>query len=215
MVLTVVSLLVILIALLFTTLMADSASTPPSVSIKLVIDPPSFAPGSLESPPFISITAISHALQPITIFTWPTVFNLALSQKRANFTCLDLTSNTPLRLELTKGPQRSGFSRTKDGPDDAFFQTLEPKIPVTFKAAFKLARRTTEGSDAIVEGHWYRFGVREGETVPWWRYGRKEDVMAPPGQRATLGEPSGEPITLELPAPVDFEVKQRVPAQGT
>ncbi|KAJ9625115.1 hypothetical protein H2203_005070 [Taxawa tesnikishii (nom. ined.)] len=142
--------------------MANSASAPPSISVKLAIDPPRFAPGSSEEPPSVSLTATSHASQPITIFTWPTIFNLALSQKRNNFTCLDLTSNTPLRLELTKGPQRSGFSRAKDGPDDVFFQTLDPETPVTFRAAFKLAHRTTEGRDAIVEGHRYRFGVREG-----------------------------------------------------
>ncbi|KAI9836064.1 MAG: hypothetical protein M1819_001675 [Sarea resinae] len=200
--------LVALTAPLYTTRMADSASSPPSISVDLAIDPPSFIPGGSDPLPSLSITATSHATQPITIFTWPTVFNLDLSQKRANFTCLDLTSDAPLRLELTKGPKRTAFNREKGGSDDVFFQTLEPETPTTFKAPFKLACRTTEGRDAIVPGHRYRFGVREGEQVPWWRYGSKEDVMAPAGEWAGLGDPSGGPLALGDVAPVEFEVKQ-------
>lgn len=192
----------------FTTTMSSSVAAPPSVSIKLVIDPPSFAPGNSDQAPSISITVTSHASQPITIFTWPTIFNLELSQKRKNFTCLDLTSNTPLSLELIIGPKRPDYSRTKDGIDDERFWTLDPETPLTFKAAFKLARRQTEGRYVLKEGHRYQLDVQEGEVVRWWRYGRKDEVMAPPGKAASLGEPSGEPIVLALPAPVDFEVKQ-------
>ncbi|KAF1347177.1 hypothetical protein BDV97DRAFT_358728 [Delphinella strobiligena] len=194
------------VALLFR-LMASRASTTPSISLDLVIDPPRFAPGIRNSTPTMSLTAILHASQPITIFTWPTVFNLHLGQKRTNFSCHDLTSDLPLQLELAKGPQYPGFSRSKDGPDDTFFQTLEPEVPVTFSAPFKLAHRTTEGRHSIATGHRYRFAIRHGEIVRWWRYSRKEDVMVPPGEPDGLNEPSGEPIVLTGVLPVNFEVE--------
>lgn len=187
--------------------MADFTSTPPGLSINLALSQNSFEPASPDHPPVsISLTVTSHATQAITIFTWPTIFNLDLSQKRANFECIDHVSNEPLRLELTKGPKRPAFSRESGGIDDAFFRTLEPETPVTFNAAFKLAGRSTEGRNAIVPGHRYRFAVRDGETVSWWRYGRKEDVMTPAGTPSTLGEASGPPITLADIASVEFEV---------
>lgn len=190
--------------------MTDFQPSVPPISVEVVIDPPAFALGGPEGLPCIAITATSHASQPITIFTWPTIFNLDLAQKRANFSCQDTASNALLRLELTKGPKRSGPSRAKDGPDDIFFQTLEPKTSVVFSATFKLARRINATKDLLVEGHKYRFNVRDGETIQWWRYGKKEDVMAPPDHPAELGDPSGGPIPLRQVAPVYFEVKQRV-----
>ncbi|KAI9930812.1 hypothetical protein ASPWEDRAFT_182773 [Aspergillus wentii DTO 134E9] len=176
----------------------------PSISVQLSIHPPRFTPGS-QPPPSLSITATSHATQPITIFTWPEIFNLALAQRRKNFTCLNLTTNTAIRLETTKGPKRTAFSQASGGRDDKAFVTLEPEIPVTFTDSFKLG--IAQGERCRVEpGHRYRFGVNEGEEIWWWQYGRKEDVMKSPDS-AGMDEPSGLPIALDNVAPVEFEVE--------
>ena len=41
--------------------------------------------------------------------------------------------------------------------------------------------------------------------MAWWRVGRKAEVMAPPGERASLGEASGWDIAVKVEG-VEFEV---------
>ncbi|KAI9706988.1 MAG: hypothetical protein M1820_004576 [Bogoriella megaspora] len=183
--------------------MAESIS--PSISVALSIDPPSFA---LSENVTLNVTAVLHAQDPITIFTWPNIFNIDLAQKRANFTCEDLNTGFPMNLEITKGPQRSGFNHELGGRDDSYHDTLQPEEPVTFKGSFKLASRTDKGSHVLTPGHRYRFGVREGEKIQWWREGKKEDALLPPGDDANSDNPSGGPIVLESVEPVEFEVKE-------
>lgn len=181
-------------------------SNPSPISVQLAIDPPQFIPGSLPEPT-LSVTATSHATEPITIFTWGTLFNLPLAQRRNNFTCLDLTANTPIRMETTKGPRRGQVLRVLGGPDDHFFWTLEPEIPITFTGAFKLGFHQADPSSAH-PAHQYRLRVSDEEVIDWWRYGKKEEVLAPAGTIEGLDEPSGPPIQLMPVAPVDFEIKK-------
>ena len=181
-----------------------ASSSPPSISVTLSIDPPSFSLGTAVD---LSITAVSHAQVPITIFTWPTIFNLGLAQRRKNFTCLDVDTNTPVRLEITKGPKRPGFSSELGGRDDAYFHTLEPDKPVTFKEPFKLANRM--GEHAATPGHRYRFSVREGETVTWWEEGRREDVMGPPEEEGNFFEAGREPIIVDQIDAIEFMVEEK------
>ncbi|CEI60113.1 hypothetical protein FVEN_g8098 [Fusarium venenatum] len=188
--------------------MSDPTSRPPTLSISMSIDPPKFTRRS-ESPPSISITVTSHASSPITIFTWHTIFNLALAQRRKNFICTDLTTGSPIQMDVTKGPKRPGFSYELGGPDDEYYVTLEPETPVTISHRF-LREYAIEGDKAFTPGHKYRLEVREDEVVKWWRYGKKEDVMAPPGQREARDgceDASGPPIRLGPVEPVGFEVE--------
>jgi hypothetical protein len=181
----------------------------PSISIKLAIEPSSFLPGDAVE---ISITALSHAPTPITIFTWPNVFNLKLAQKRADFKCVDLDTGEPLFMELTKGPKRAGFSHERGSPDDKFHLTLEPGQPLKISESFGLAVRPIDGRYSVTPGHRYAFEVRQGEQVDWWREWRREDVLVPPGQSGQidesgpLGGASGGPIVLSTAGPVEFEV---------
>jgi hypothetical protein len=177
----------------------------PSISITLAIDPPSFAPGAAVE---LSITAVSHASTPITIFTWPNIFNLRLAQKHANFKCVDLDTGEPLSMELTKGPKRPDFSHERGGIDDEYHITLEPGQPVKINESFALAKRPTGGPRSITPGHRYTFEVRDGEQVGWWREGRREDVLVAPAHfgQVKLNEASGEPIVLNIAGPVDFTV---------
>jgi hypothetical protein len=176
----------------------------PSISIKLAIEPSSFLPGDAVE---ISITALSHAPTPITIFTWPNVFNLKLAQKRANFKCVDLDTGEPLFTELTKGPKRAGFNHERGSPDDKYHLTLEPGQPLKISHPFGLAIRPTDGRHAVTPGHRYAFEVRQGEQVDWWREGRREDVLVPPGEVDQIGESaSGESIILDTAGPIEFTV---------
>lgn len=185
--------------------MSEKAYPLPRITISLAINPPSFVFGEI---PTISITATSHATRPITIFTWPTIFRLDLAQDRKNFTCDDLTTDTPVFVELTKGPRRPGFTCTKGSNDDKYFWTLEPETPLTFKNPFRVA---FEGRAAVAEGHQYRYAVNQGKVVRHWWYGRRDDVMSPSrfGERTALSKSSGEPIVLEPVGPVKFEVRHR------
>jgi hypothetical protein len=193
------------IILLQTELQKMTTPAPPSISITLAIDPPSFSPGAAVE---LSITAVSHASTSITIFTWPNVFNLKLAQRRANFKCADLDTGTPLFMELTKGPKRAGFSCVRGGGDDQYFLTLEPGQPLKISDSFRLANWPTEGSGdrSITPGHRYAFEVRHGEQVDWWQEGSRGDVLVPPGQSGPLGEASGGPIVLNTGGLVEFTI---------
>ncbi|KAH7171619.1 hypothetical protein DER46DRAFT_592458 [Fusarium sp. MPI-SDFR-AT-0072] len=179
----------------------------PSISVSLAIDSSKFARRT-EPPPSQSVMAILHAPEPITIFTWHSIFNLELAQRRKNFICIDLTTGALRQLERTKGPKRAGFSSEFGGPDDKYYCILEPEIPFTF--TYRLMRAyAIEGGRCFTLGHTYRLEIRDNESIRWWRYGRKEDVLAPPGQFEPPegGEkPSGPPINLCPVEAIEFEV---------
>ncbi|KAF5563769.1 NCP1-NADPH-cytochrome P450 reductase [Fusarium phyllophilum] len=190
--------------------MSDNMPSPPAISVSLSIDPSTFTRGSVSPPSAtISITATSHASEHITIFTWHTIFNLKLAQRRKNFICTDLTTGLPLQLESTKGPKRPQFSYEFGGHDDQYFITLEPEKPTTITHRF-LRTAGLEGDRVFKPGHRYQLKVRDNEEAEWWRYGRKEDVMSPPGQSSPKDgceDPSGPPISLSPIDPVEFEVE--------
>lgn len=184
--------------------MTDTSDEDPVLLVQMYIEPSRFRISSDPSldPPSISLKVTSTLDRPVTIFTWPTVFNLDLSQRRSNFSCQDLTTESDINLELTKGPKRPGFSRKAGGRDDAYFITLEPLVATTFTAPFKLAG----WKDVLCPSHRYRFAVKDGEHVKWWRYGRKVDLMASEGEQAGLGEASGGPIALKVSNAAEFAV---------
>ncbi|KAH6956150.1 hypothetical protein DER45DRAFT_585019 [Fusarium avenaceum] len=126
-----------------------------------------------------------------------------------NFICTDLTAGSPLQLESTKGPKRPQFSFALGGRDDDYFITLEPQKPMVITHRF-LRSVALEGDRAFLPGHKYRLEVREDEEAEWWRYGKKEDVMSPPGQfvaKEGYEHASGPPIKLGPIAPVEFEIE--------
>ncbi|KAJ5587091.1 uncharacterized protein N7459_002856 [Penicillium hispanicum] len=184
----------------------DLPEAPPSISMTATITPAKFSADS-QPPPTITLTVISHYPEPITIFTLTTIFNLRLGLFRSDFTCHDITiqdvESTPLVINYTKGPKRSGVSRELGGRDDQYFVTLDPMIPVEFKRKFSL-RNGAEDSPLFQSGHRYRLGIKRDRQIGWWWFGKKEDVMAPPGTAAPLEPASGGPITLEMEG-VEFE----------
>ncbi len=178
------------------------------MSVSLVIDPLPIVIDELrlDHMPTITITAILHASQPITVLSWHNIFYLQLNQERANFVCQDLTSDQILHTELTKGPRRSGISMKKGSNDGKYYHTLEPETPAVFTAASVLASRVKHGDPVLVAGHRYRYGLREGEGIKWWWYGTKEEVLEGPGESAGYRQPSGDFIDFGIVEPVEFDV---------
>lgn len=185
--------------------MANGSTLPPILSVSLVIDPPTFKLHR-EALPKLVLTATSHATKPITILTWPTIFNLDLSQHRKNFRCEDLTSNTSSTMETTKGLRRPGFNREQGGHDDKYFATLKPEEAVVFKDDFELSRQGFDGSISSTPGHRYRLSVNEDEEITKWWIGTKNEVMTPPGQPSGVRSASEGPTRLSA-EPVEFEVE--------
>ncbi|OAA81378.1 hypothetical protein LEL_00923 [Akanthomyces lecanii RCEF 1005] len=211
--------------------MQSGTNEPPSISFSLAISPLVFARTPFNGDgdkPQITVTAVSHASSPITIFTWPTIFNLQLSQRRHNFTCKDVATDELVWMHLTKGLSRRRFSRTKGNRDEQYFVTLQPEVPYTVTSEFKLASRplwtgedesgekytryfidSAEGVlflDRLESGHEYHFSVQKDESIQWWWIGTTEDVLAPKGTAAGWLPPSGAPIPVKLDQGVVFKI---------
>ena len=188
----------------------------PSIAATLAINPPAFALGSDVE---ISVTAISNATYPITIFTWPHVFNLELAQMRGNFVGVDRGTGMKLPMHDIQ-VQRDGFSHMLGGRDDEFHVTLEPGQPFRFNSSFYLSHGSRfredpfydsglpEGQANLLPGHRYLLDIRRDyyDADLWWKKGMKEDVLNLPGQDRGGYWPSGEPIVLSLDEPVEFKV---------
>jgi hypothetical protein len=173
----------------------------PTVSVDLAIKPASV---TLGAPCSITLSATLSHPTPITIYTWPSVFHLKLSQQRRNFFCINLSNNDePVMLELTKGGRRSGhISLMLGGVHDQYLQTLTPGKSVEFTAPFFLATRLDR---PLIAGHRYRFGFSEGESIKYWMEGIREEVMSPPGVNMPFDKGSRK-IVLDLGPPIEFEV---------
>jgi len=173
--------------------------SPPALSVSLAL---SSSNSSSSEEVELIVTVISHASAPITIFTWPTIFNTRLALRRKNFECIDLDTNTPLNLEITKGGKRGGFTSRSDSSDAKYFYTLMPEEPLKFTTPFNVAN-----SDGIRPGHRYRFGVRRGEKLEYWTAGTKEEVLTAPGEPAGLAKNEDGPIELNDIDDIEFVIK--------
>ncbi|KAH0386015.1 hypothetical protein KCU92_g2964, partial [Aureobasidium melanogenum] len=171
------------------------------MSVTITITPSSV---TLSRPCLLTLSATLSYSSPITIYTWPSVFNLNLAQRRKNFFCIDLSNdNAPVKLETTKGGKRSGhISLELGGIDDEYFRTLVPEKPVDFTAPLIVATRPNK---PLVAGHRYRFGMNEGESILYWYEGTREQTMSPPGQDAPAAKDM-RTILLDVGPPIEFEV---------
>lgn len=172
---------------------------PPVLSVSLALSSSNF---SADEEVELSITVISHASAPITIFTWPSILNTRLALKRKNFECIDLDTNAPLNLEITKGGKRGGFTSRSGSSDEKYFYTLMPEEPLKFASPFKIANRA-----GVIPGHRYRFGVRHGAKLEYWTAGTKDEVLTPPGEPAGLAKNSDGPIELNDVDDIEFVIK--------
>ena len=188
----------------------------PSIAVTLATNPPAFALGSDVE---ISVTAISNATYPITIFTWPNVFNLELAQQRGNFVGVDRDTGMKLPMHDIQ-IKRVGYVHTLGGLDDKYHVTLEPSQPFRFNESFYLALASRfrgdpssdsdlrEGHANLLPGHRYLVDIRKNyhDSRLWWKKGRKEDVLNLPGKNRGGHYSDGEPIALSLDEPAELKL---------
>ena len=170
----------------------------PSVSLSMSVDPSTCNVNS-ETLPTLSLTVTLHASRPITVCTYGTVLNPKLALRSKNFSVFDLTANQRVWTELGK-LQRYPLRPRLGDSDEQYYLTLLPETPLTITHPFSLIKRwrnrDPDGGltispkapdykgevfrNYLEPGHKYRIGV-EGQGLGWWRYGTKEEVLAPAG----------------------------------
>ena len=180
-------------------------AAPPSIAITLAINPPNFRKGADDVE--LSVTAVSNASYPITVFAWSKILNPGLAQLRGNLKAFDRDTAEPLPMH-SMDMKRVPYSYVLGGLDDEFFVTLEPGKPAKFNASFGLAHdRGGDYEHSTLPGHRYLVDVVPGEEVEWWKKGRKEDVLDLSGQPSRGAYyADGKPISLSIDEPVEFKV---------
>jgi hypothetical protein len=119
-------------------------SITPSIAVTLALNPPNFTLGTNVE---LSVTAVSNASYPITVFTWPHIFNLDLAQKRGNFKGVDRDTGMELPMHDIR-MSRMEYDHTLGGPDDENHVMLEPGQPFKLNSPFSLAYGPPMYSDA-------------------------------------------------------------------
>ena len=124
-----------------TKLFIMTTTTQPIISTTLSL-PPQIDVRDAE-PPTLIITLNLTAPAPITILTWHEIFNPRLALKRRNLTLHDVSTEppTPISLETTKGPRRSGLSRRKNCCDEKYYLTLYPGVVLEIQYPFPVVHR--------------------------------------------------------------------------
>ena len=187
---------------------------PPSVSVVMAISPSTYKHGDSEDAiPKLSVIATldSSTPKPVTIQTWSTIFNPHLALKRRNFTAQDISQDPPtdIKLEITKGPQRSEFQRRKGSNDKKYYVTLHPGQAVAVaKEPLGIVKRTKDDAPVFQTGHTYCLGLSdEGKKVRTWWWGTADDVLdevdGPPKDVSGI---KGEGSIILLMEPVSFEI---------
>jgi hypothetical protein len=181
-----------------------SGPAPPSVSLSISVDPSTCSANS-ETLPTLSLTITLHASCPITACTYGTILYPKLALKQKNFSVFDLTANQRVWTEIGK-IHRCALRRRLGDSDEKYYFTLLPETPVTITHPFTLVSRWRNRDPAkgltrspkardykgevfrnyLEPGHKYRIGV-EGQGIGWWRYGTKEEVLAPAGAPPSEG----------------------------
>lgn len=196
--------------------MPELEPTALSISVDLIINPPEYSHQDGESTVpslFITATLAPTAPKPVTILTWPTIFNPTLALRRRNFAVQDITHDPPatVNLEITKGPKRPGFQRRKGARDEKYYLTLYPGQELHI-ADFPLniVKRTTsdEETHLFESGHTYSFGIsEEGSKVRTWWWGTTDEVLDEvDGPEKDVSGLKGTESILLISEPVKFRI---------
>lgn len=181
----------------------------PTISTILSLPPDIY----IEQQPTLTITLKLTAPAPITIFTWPTIFNPRLALRRHNFRLHDVSTEppTPIHLESTKGPKRPGFSYRKNNFDEKYYVTLYPGVDFEIQCPFLIMHRDMPGTGLprFHVGHRYRLRMTGEEKVTSWWWGTKDDVLLDDDEpydehEAAEGE---NPINIHAD-PIEFVVEE-------
>jgi len=152
----------------------------------------------------ISITVVSHALTPITIWIWPTMFctnHLQQSVRGSGaYILTDLDTNTSIPTEeMFLSHDHHVIHR-----DDRYFHTLYPEQPCIFSGILTPSFMT----ELQLRPGRYRLAVSEIVTIRWWKEGTREEIVKPFGQQPAddMYVADGEPIIVENIEPIEFKI---------
>jgi hypothetical protein len=181
------------------------ASTTPRIDISLSLDPPSHS-FSRSRPPKLTITLVSRAETPITLFTWNTPLALPDALTNKGITITDSATGQAVQT-ASFTVNRAPLKLTKGTPDEKYFVTLPPNIPLKLSTGFgrgggsvkpdpkavvergleldengneRNIRRSrfATGVDGLEPGHEYVIGLnKEVLKRVWWAPVGKEDVF--------------------------------------
>lgn len=173
------------------------ASDPPSVTATLSLDMSDLS-GELAAE--LSISAVSHALAPVTVWIWSSVLHAKVAQGPGAFTLTHLDTNTSV-------PTQEMFRTEQDGgihPNDRYFPTLHPEQPSKFRVPITSFR----SKQLAMKPGRYRLAVTNRVELQWWKEGTREEVVAPPGKKPEddMYVPSGEPIIFSELEPIEFTI---------
>ncbi|CAD0095676.1 unnamed protein product [Aureobasidium vineae] len=191
--------------------MTESAPPPsaPRIDISLSIAPSTHS-FSCPTPPTLTMTLLSHATFPITIFVWDTALHISRALNNRGITITDLETNTsvPTTRILV---QRAAITRIHGSYDEELYLELPPGVPVQLQRAFgrnvdvkplpkhivqkgweiddqgreRRIRRSTQatGVDGLEAGKEYRIGVNM-ETLGKcrWAFATKDEVLVNRGE---------------------------------
>ncbi|KAL8916909.1 MAG: hypothetical protein Q9208_008273 [Pyrenodesmia sp. 3 TL-2023] len=116
--------------------MADSSSSPPTIQLSISVDPSSYSFAD-PHPPVLSVTLLSQADLPLTLFTWLKPLNPATGLPQDGFLLTDLSTSPPSRVpQASIRLQRLPVSRERGSGDDEYFVTAYPGTPVTISTGF-------------------------------------------------------------------------------
>ena len=152
----------------------------------------------------LSITAVSNALTPITIWTWSTIFCTNHTQQSVRgsgtyvLTHLDTDTLVPTE-EIFQSREHQIIHR-----EDRYFHTLHPEQP------YKLSGFLTPSFAAKLQGRpgRYRLAVSDSVKLRWWKEGTREEIVTPFGQKPAddMYVASGEPIVVAGIEPIEFTI---------
>jgi hypothetical protein len=181
---------------------------PPRIELTLSISPSTHS-FSNALPPTITMTLVSHAPHPITLFTWDKPLDFQHVLTNNGITITNLTSNTTVKTTRHM-IQRTAITRLRGSYDEILFPTLEPEVATTFSRAFgrnatlkplpkhmikngweldakgneMRIRRSVNatGVDGLEAGCSYRVGVNiESLNQCRWAFATKEEVLVDRG----------------------------------
>jgi len=109
----------------------------------------------------------------------------------------------------TKDSKRPQFGLTLGDHNNNYFVILESQTPFTLSLS-PIRSAALEGDRAFTPINKYRLEVRQNGKAAWWHYGRKEDIISPPGQFAPkegCRHASRPPIKRTPAAVVEYEIE--------
>ncbi|CAD0110840.1 unnamed protein product [Aureobasidium uvarum] len=165
---------------------------------------------SSPTPPTLTMTLLSHATSPVTIFIWNTALHIsrALTNRGITITDQETNDSIPTTHFLV---QRVAITRIRGSYDEELYLELPPGVPVQLQRAFgrnvdvkplprhivqkgweideqgkeRKIRRSMKatGVDGLEAGHSYRVGVNS-ETLGWcrWAFATKDEVLVNKGE---------------------------------